>query len=61
MGKLKSSHMKEVLIKEYIDDIGFHERPGKTKCEYVYDTKCGGSYVKAVFNSFSITDEKSNR
>ena len=53
--------MKEVLIEEYSDDIGFHERPEKTKCEYVYDTKCGGSYVKAVFNSFSITDEKSNR
>ena len=31
VGKLKSSYVKELLIKEYGDGIGFHERPEKNK------------------------------
>ena len=50
MVKLKSSYVKQSLIKEYGDDIGFHERPEKNKSEFVYDTKCGGNYVKVAFN-----------
>ena len=58
MDKLKSSLVKEVLIKEYRDDIGFHERPEKKKSEFMYDTKGGGNYVEAALNSFGITDEQ---
>ena len=59
MGKLKSSYVKEVLIKEYGDDIGFHETPEKNKSEFVNNTKGGSNYVKAVSNSFGITDDQS--
>ena len=58
VGKLKSSYVKEVLIKEYRDDIGFHERPEKNKSEFVYNTKGGGNYIEAAFDSFGITDEQ---
>ena len=37
LGKLKSSYVKEVLIKECGDHIRFHERPEKNKSEFVYD------------------------
>lgn len=50
--------MKEVLIKEYRDDIGFYERPEKNKSEFVCNTKDGGSYIEAAFDSFGITDEQ---
>ena len=36
----------------------FHERPEKNKSEFGYDTKGGGKYVEAAFNSFSITDKQ---
>ena len=58
LGKLKSSYVKEVLINEYGDDIGFQERPEKNKSEFVYDTKGGGNYIEAAFNPFGITDEQ---
>ena len=48
MSKLNSSYMKEVLIKEYRDDIGFHERPEKNKSEFVYNTKGGRNYVEQL-------------
>ena len=38
-----TSYVKEVLIKEYEDDIGLHERPEKNKSKFVYDIKCGGN------------------
>ena len=59
MGKLKSSYVKEVLIKEYGDDIGFHETPEKNKSEFVNNTKGGSNYIKAVSDSFGITDDQS--
>ena len=48
----------KVLIKEYGDESGFHERPEKNNSEFAYDTKGGGKYVEAAFNSFSITDKQ---
>ena len=50
--------MKKALIKEYGDDIGFHERSEKNKSEFVYDTKYGANYVEAALNSFGITEEQ---
>lgn len=47
-----------MLIKEYGNGIGFHERREKNKSELVYDTKGGGDYVEAAINSLSITDEQ---
>ena len=58
MGNLKSSYVKEVLIKEYEDDIGLHERPEKNKSKFVYDIKCGGNLIEAAVDSFGITDEQ---
>ena len=58
VGKLKSSYVNEVLIKEYGDGIEFHERPEKNKSEFVYDTKGGSNYIEAAFDSFGITDEQ---
>ena len=50
--------MEEILVKEYGDDIGFHERTEKNKIEFVCDTKSGDNYLKAAFSSFGIADEK---
>ena len=58
VGNLKSSYVKELLIKEYGDSIGFHERPERNKSEFIYDTNGRGNYVEAAFNSFGITDEQ---
>ena len=58
VGKVKSSYVKDVLIKEYGDGIGFHERNEKNKSELVYDTKGGGNYIEAALNPFGITDEQ---
>ena len=52
VGKLKSSYVKEVLIKAYGDDIGFYERSEKNKRQFVYYTKGGGNYVKATPSKF---------
>ena len=58
LGKLKSPYVKEVLIKECGDHIGFHERPEKNKSEFVYDREGRGNYVEAAFNSFGNTDDQ---
>ena len=58
MGKLESSYVKEVLFKEYGDDVGFLERPEKSKREFVYGIKDGVNYMEAAFDSFGITDEQ---
>ena len=52
VGKLKSSYVKEVLIKAYGDDIGFYERSEKSKRKFVYYTKGGSNYVKATLSKF---------
>ena len=46
MGNLKSSYVKEVLIKEYEDDIGLHERPEKNKSKFVYDKNVEATKLK---------------
>ena len=58
VGKVKFSYVKDVLIKEYDDGIGFHERNEKNKSELVYNTKGGGNYIEAALNSFGITAEQ---
>ena len=58
MAKFNSSYVKEVLINEYGDDIGVHERLEKNKSEFLYDTNGGSNYIEAAFNSFGITDEQ---
>ena len=58
VGNIKSSFVKELLIKEYGDKIGFYERNQKNRSELVYDTQGGGSYVEAALNSCGISDEQ---
>ena len=58
VGNIKSSYMKELLIAEYKDEIGFKERHIKKLSEWVYDTRGGGDYIQCVVNSLGITDEQ---
>ena len=57
-GDVKSSGVKELLIKEYQERIGFKERHERNMSNWVYDV-CGGSdYIESVMYSLKITDEQ---
>jgi len=45
---VKSSYLKEILIKEFGEDIGFHECSQKNVSELVYDKTAVGTYVEAA-------------
>ena len=48
---VKSSFLKEILVKEFGDDIAFHDRSQKNASELVYDTRAAGSYLEAAMSS----------
>lgn len=54
----KSSFLKETLIKEFGDDIAFHERRQKNASELVYDTRGAGSYLEAAISSLGVSDDQ---
>ena len=58
VGEMKSSYLKEILMKEYGQSIGFKERPQKNQSEWVYDVASGWSYIDAAIHSTGISDEK---
>ena len=58
VGDVKSSYLKELLIKEYGDTIGFKERNELNKSDLVYDVAGGGDYIEAAISSLGITDEQ---
>lgn len=58
VGDIKSSYLKELLIREYGGTIGFKERHDKRKGEWVYDIAGGGSYIEAAISSLGISDEQ---
>jgi hypothetical protein len=58
VGDVKSSYLKELLIKEYQDKIGFRSRSDKNKSEWVYGVGGGGNYIEAAMSSFGISDEQ---
>ena len=57
VGSMKTSYVKELLVEEYGESIGFHATSRRSS-EFVYDRKAGGSYIDAALNSFGISDEQ---
>jgi len=55
---VKSSHLKELLIAEYKDSIGFREKQEKNKSEWVYDVRGGGDYIELMMSSLGISDKQ---
>ena len=45
---VKSSYMKEILLREFGVGIGFHVRAQKNQSEVVYDTTGGASYMSPL-------------
>ncbi|MES9879868.1 MAG: hypothetical protein ABW185_03205, partial [Sedimenticola sp.] len=58
VGDIKSSYLKDMLINEYQETIGFKERTEKNKSEWVYDVGGGGDYIEAAISSLGISDEQ---
>ena len=58
VGDVKSSYLKDLLINEYQDTIGFKERCELNKSEWVYDVGGGGDYIDAAISSLGISDEQ---
>ena len=55
---LKSAYVKELLLKEFGDKIGCHQRPRLSFSEIVYDTSGGGPYIESAITSFGISDQQ---
>ena len=45
---VKSSYLKKILVKEFGEGIGFHERLPKNVSEVVFDAAAGGTYMEAA-------------
>lgn len=58
VGDVKSSYLKDVLVNEYKEAIGFKERNEMNKSEWVYDISAGGDYIEAAISSLGISDEQ---
>jgi len=54
----KSSNIKEMLQKEFGENIGFHDRHRKNESTLVYDTSAGGSYTEAAIYSLGVSDDQ---
>ena len=55
---IKSSYIKELLVREFGADIGFHARPHKNQSEVVYDIGGGVSYIEVAISSLGISNEQ---
>ncbi len=58
VGDVKSSYLKDLLINEYQEAIGFKERSEMNKSEWVYDVGGGGDYIEAAISSLGVSDEQ---
>ena len=58
VGDIKSSFLKDLLLVEYKNTIGFKERNERNKSELVFDAKGGGDYIQCAISSFGISDEQ---
>lgn len=58
VGDVKSSYLKELLINEYHEKIGFKNRIEMNKSEWVYDVQGGGDYIDAAMSSLGLSDEQ---
>ena len=57
-GDVRSSFIKDMLIREYSELIGFRERKEKNKSELVFDQGGGSNYVDMVVSSLGISHEQ---
>ena len=57
-GEVRGSCIKDMLIREYGDIIGFRERAEKNKSELVYNVGGGGDYINMAVTSLGISDEQ---
>jgi len=55
---VKSSYLKDILIREFGDDIGFHERIQKNISELVYHKTAAGTYVGAAIPTLGMSNRK---
>jgi len=55
---VKSSYLKDIPIREFGDDIGFHERIRKNISELIYDKTAAGTYVGAAISSLGISNDQ---
>ena len=54
----KSGYIKDMLIKEFQDLIGFIPTARKNLSELVYDTKGGRTYAEAIIKSSGLSNEQ---
>ncbi len=54
----KSSHIKDLLVKEFGGKIGFHQRYRKNESTLVYDTSAGRTYLEAAINAWGVDAEQ---
>jgi len=53
---VKSSYVKEMLVREFGDNIGFHVSLRKNQCEVVFNTSGSSSYtLKLSFHYWVLT------
>jgi len=55
---VKSSYIKEILVHEFGDGIGFYAPPRKNQSEVVYDTSGSSSYIEAVISLLGIDNDQ---
>ena len=55
---VKSSYVKEMLMREFGDGISFHVTPTKNQSEVVYDTSGSTSYIEAVISLLGINNDQ---
>ena len=55
---VKSSYVKEMLVREFGYGIGFHVPPRKNQSEVVYDTSGSSSYIEAVISLLGIDNDQ---
>ncbi len=55
---VKSSYVKEMLMREFGAGIGFYVSPQKNQSEVVYDTSGSGSYIEAAISLLGISTEQ---
>ena len=55
---VKSSYVKEMLVREFGYGIGFHVSPRKNQSEVIYDTSGSSSYIEAVISLLGIDNDQ---
>ena len=58
VGNVKSSLVKELLINEYHEAIGYRSRSEINKREWAFDVRGSGDYIVAAMSSLCISNEQ---